>query len=1075
MERWTALLPDRTPAPTSFNGASHTHRPKVKLLGRLPEEAYLSILPHLALADLASCASTCRSLAKLAKDDRVWVVKLDCLNYKGPGQIQYANQKRGTESHNDLQPPSAPNGDNDKQRPPQEPYRDDDKDKDKQPSKEQHHHDQDNDDQDNDDQDNDDQDNDDDDDDDDFGDFFRGKQPSVPTTESSTLTAPATAADDGFGDFQNADQLDDPFNLATDDFAHVNLNAPSNTLPKTTDAADLMLIFDDDDQDRALVPPAAPSATPTSSSSRNRPLSIPSTTTGGTLDLYHVFKTHYSLLLPYYTSLLTHTTSSLVFTSNLQPMWRARILASLVRFCQPLVAPTRSVPQRMTVLRNTQSAMDFFESALLAEFERADTKGDEQAMKEKAYVLWELNQSPSVIQVFMQKREIFYDQSHDPLKNLTKLTSPEGHISDGIDFTAMDTYMRYVLKTVQRDGSLLARAFPPEADVLIFYIERIANDVISDYITTLLSSAQDLPHPLFLLATAATFGQVYRLVEMTLSIEPKSPLVTRSRAEDVIFKMFEPLMDDYLTEEGEWIREVLEGICSEWDAKTASSLAISDPTFLASANPAQVKKNVLAGFAKVLLLPVTIIPKTAEYGLQAITIGATGAFNTFANLGSQLGSVSGGHKSGTRTPSASSFAVTSATPVLMDDPNVVVPPPLSNTTAALESTTSAWGGDDPNSTSPSSNPSLKPSFDHNGSLGPDSRRSSTTTLPHSRSTTDPSSSRYDRMQLLLSLDTALQLIQADRDCLKRIQTFAKYPGIYGRKVRDAIEEVFIVLLQTLGEKHVVPAFRQATKSMGLYRAQDHEGEGSVAPLVQFFELVHIGDTIQQMVEVYFEKEMVAYIDRRDFLNVVIREKKKFESSLDDAVAQGLNAGVNILMHQVEHIITTQQSRSDYCPPGQAEMELNSTRACANAIETLTTHCDMLRGSTDKQILEVFHQEVGIRLHGILLKHLKRCTVSIDGGFTLIADLNAFHSFVQSLRQPTVTAYFASLKMVGELFIVDSPKELGALVRDVSRYEGTLSADDLYEIVQRRADWRQIESQVEKQLFGLKLADDCIIS
>jgi recyclin-1 len=91
-------------------------------------------------------------------------------------------------------------------------------------------------------------------------------------------------------------------------------------------------------------------------------------------------------------------------------------------------------------------------------------------------------------------------------------------------------------------------------------------------------------------------------------------------------------------------------------------------------------------------------------------------------------------------------------------------------------------------------------------------------------------------------------------------------------------------------------------------------------------------------------------------------------------------------------------------------------------------------------------------------------------------------------------------MVGEIYIVDSPKELGQLVRDVSRYEGTLSADDLYEIgefslvkkreeggnggliklffscaVQRRADWKRIEKQVEKQLFGLKLADDCVVS
>ena len=45
----------------------------------------------------------------------------------------------------------------------------------------------------------------------------------------------------------------------------------------------------------------------------------------------------------------------------------------------------------------------------------------------------------------------------------------------------------------------------------------------------------------------------------------------------------------------------------------------------------------------------------------------------------------------------------------------------------------------------------------------------------------------------------------------------------------------------------------------------------------------------------------------------------------------------------------------------------------------------------------------------------------------------------------MTAYFTSLKMVGELFLIDDPKELGALVRDTSRYEGTLSQEDLYEL------------------------------
>lgn len=44
--------------------------------------------------------------------------------------------------------------------------------------------------------------------------------------------------------------------------------------------------------------------------------------------------------------------------------------------------------------------------------------------------------------------------------------------------------------------------------------------------------------------------------------------------------------------------------------------------------------------------------------------------------------------------------------------------------------------------------------------------------------------------------------------------------------------------------------------MRTYQPAEHEETHSVAPLMQFFELVHVGDTIQSMVQVYFEKELV---------------------------------------------------------------------------------------------------------------------------------------------------------------------------------------------------------------------------
>lgn len=44
--------------------------------------------------------------------------------------------------------------------------------------------------------------------------------------------------------------------------------------------------------------------------------------------------------------------------------------------------------------------------------------------------------------------------------------------------------------------------------------------------------------------------------------------------------------------------------------------------------------------------------------------------------------------------------------------------------------------------------------------------------------------------------------------------------------------------------------------MMAYKPAEHGETTSVAPLLQFFELVHVGDTIQSMVQVYFDKELV---------------------------------------------------------------------------------------------------------------------------------------------------------------------------------------------------------------------------
>lgn len=44
--------------------------------------------------------------------------------------------------------------------------------------------------------------------------------------------------------------------------------------------------------------------------------------------------------------------------------------------------------------------------------------------------------------------------------------------------------------------------------------------------------------------------------------------------------------------------------------------------------------------------------------------------------------------------------------------------------------------------------------------------------------------------------------------------------------------------------------------MKAYNPTEAGSSEHVAPLMQFFELAHIGDMIQSMVQVYFDKEVV---------------------------------------------------------------------------------------------------------------------------------------------------------------------------------------------------------------------------
>lgn len=164
------------------------------------------------------------------------------------------------------------------------------------------------------------------------------------------------------------------------------------------------------------------------------------------------------------------------------------------------------------------------------------------------------------------------------------------------------------------------------------------------------------------------------------------------------------------------------------------------------------------------------------------------------------------------------------------------------------------------------------------------------------------------------------------------------------------------------------------------------------------------------------------------------------------------------MAQIEHLLHIHSGAREYYPIEGQEMDLGPTNGCKEVIRCLEIHCRLVKGSAAREVLEVFYIEVGTRLHGyastyhschptdfhwysLIQKHLKRQIISLQGGFQVIADLNAYHSFILSLKiggsqnGQQLTQDFASFKMLGHVFIVEDAKDLATIVRDTARYGG----------------------------------------
>lgn len=564
-----------------------------------------------------------------------------------------------------------------------------------------------------------------------------------------------------------------------------------------------------------------------------------------------------------------------------------------------------------------------FESAVTKEFEQAlDSNDVSGKMSKYAHVLVCLNGGQRGVQMFLDRNPLFDMSVGNPRDGLT------AGIFNG---EKSNNFFASLSSTFNEQVSIIDQVFPPSIDVVVPLLERVGKNLVSDYVTAALEGTHRASVETYLKAASTVCGQALACAK---SLRPamKSGDEFYDAIDQMMINAFEPHADLYLAEELSYFKTKSESEVSDWEKQLSEQDASMQSMFMSNVNRQVDKKDFLTSFKKVVMMPVNVLP--TSFGGKPATAKA-----------------------------------------LVNGENLETPDKPTSSTVSRSTTPGVANGNTFSTNRPAS-PLPEP---------PTTELAAKTAILNSR---------LEGIRSLFSIEVALNLVHTAKQSIERAVVFLNLGGHFAIDTRRQCELIFICLLQILGNRHIKDGFDQAITHLSEYKPREvkEHSKSEVEPLVTFLELVNVGDLIQQMIDVFYEQELVAtnLTAKDDVLNAAAKEKKKFEQMLDSSVAAGLNKGIEVLMDEIEYICATTQKPEDFNPEINAGkdgavylFDVGPSLTARQVVELVEKHTKMLVGSTDKNTLDVFNQEVGMRLFAALCKHLKRQRISTTGSIKLI--------------------------------------------------------------------------------------------
>jgi len=631
-----------------------------------------------------------------------------------------------------------------------------------------------------------------------------------------------------------------------------------------------------------------------------------------------------------------------IFSTFTLPEQRALMFTNIRTFALSDFSPGAGIREQ----RIHELIMQYDTAALLefrSGYEYKDIAG---RMKQYAHVMHMLNGGQSSVDLFLNDNR------------LLSRKSDLGSVSDCVDYSLgygqlslerVQAYFDRLGNAYRQEAAVIHSVFPQPAEVSLLYLERFGEELLQPFLTALFQDARTRSTSVYLRVLSGSLQTTSKFVQ-DFALPENADEAMVDRASAVLVKLFAPHLQSYLDEELSFFKQNAEREVERWDRNLAEQAASAESFLMSNINRTADKKDFMASFKKVVMMPVNILPAFSK-------------------------------------------------------------PTNKRTASSLN----------PNSRSDSPAP-----------------RPLTPTLPSEAPTDELAAkaalmtSRLDNIKTLFSIDVALNLIHAAKSSLERAAQFIALGGPSGRMARERCSEIYLILVDTVGNRHVKTGFDKAIEHLSAYDARSqtptknptaHQGP-VVAPLTTFIELVNVGDLIQQMLDVFFEQEIVrtGIARRDDFIAAPVKEKRKFEQMLDEHVASGLGKGIDVLMDEVEYLCATEQLPTDYNPVtqvfdaetankrasvfGVGDIDVSPTKPCLHIIDIIGKHIGMLQGSTDKALIDVFIQEVAQRLFQALVKHIKRQRISPLGAMRLLSGKS---SSTHTQTKPFIAALSPSTK------------------------------------------------------------------